>query len=265
MTVTFLIGGTGNQLFSYSTSGEQDKVSTVFLHPWVRRLLGWTQHEQVFFYEHPGLIRHIVAIGALFLDFILANVFGISLFTQFDTRRLKVSARLLQFARIGYFQTAPIQRSLEPLALQLAPVKTSGLIVAHVRGGDLLALERAGENIYGLLGSAYYQSGIRFAVEGILRGGGTANRLLVLTDDIGYANSLDLEVAGTMVPEIRRVPLGETLSLSIGADWFISSQSTLSYWIVQLRQGIQSVAPQPFQERRDYILPSSTARIQVVY
>lgn len=265
MAVVFLIGGTGNQLFSYAASEVDDPVSTLLLRKDVRQILGWTQHEQVLQFAHPALLEHFCALTVLCLDLILAKFFRLTLFTELDTQRLKISPRLKTLARLGYFQIAPERRSLSPLARQIAPVTEPGLIALHIRGGDLLELERAGKNVYGLLDSTYFNASIHVACVSMAREGRTPTRLLVLTDDPKFAASMDFSAYGVPKAEIQHAPLSETLARAVGAEWYISSNSTLSYWIVRLRDGQRSIAPQPFQKRYDYDLPIATQRLAVTY
>lgn len=261
MSVVFLIGGTGNQLFAYAASHPRDTFSLFFLRRPVRRILGWTSHEQVLRYPGPGPVGHGLAFLALCLDIPLAALTGKSLFSTLDTRKIKARPMMFECARMGYFQQAEERRDVAELAAQIAPVSKPGRIVLHVRGGDLLALERVGQNAYGILDGRYYRAGITRALSDLAHRGQPATGLLVLTDDPDHAGTLDLAVDGAPAPDIRACPLGETLSLAVGADWFVSSNSTLSYWVLRLRQGRRSVAPQPFQRRGDYPLPETCLRV----
>ena len=101
MQVTFLIGGTGNQLFQYASAPPDAVMSTFFLQPGVRSVLGWTQHEQFIQYEEPSIIELILALGVLGFDLILAKLAKISLFTELDTRRLKARAKIKPMVRLG--------------------------------------------------------------------------------------------------------------------------------------------------------------------
>lgn len=265
MQVTFLIGGTGNQLFQYASAPPDAVMSTFFLQPGVRSVLGWTQHEQFIQYEEPSIIELILALGVLGFDLILAKLAKISLFTELDTRRLKARAKIKPMVRLGYFQLSAAKRDLKPLSRQIAPKPEHGTIAVHVRGGDILALERAGRNDYGLLDSDYYCKAI-IKARNFMRGQGrTPTRLIVLTDDTDYAATLNLKVEGVPDRELLSVPLRDTLARAVGAEWYISSNSTMSYWIIRLREGKLSIAPQPFQKRRDYDLHRDVERIPVYH
>lgn len=265
MQITFLIGGTGNQLFQFATSKQNSEMSTIFLNPKVRKILKWTQHEQVIEYDEAGAFKTALALALLAVDSFLAKAAKFSLFTTFDTRGLKVSARLAPIVRLGYFQDTQVQRSLAQIGRQIAPESQEGLVAMHVRGGDLLALERAGKNEYGMLDDSYYRAGIETARKQLDAHGRTVQELLVLTDDPEFAATQDFAMENVPEPAIKRVPLKETLSRAIGAEWFISSNSTMSYWIVQLREGQRSIAPQPFQKRREYDLPDAARRLVMNY
>jgi hypothetical protein len=260
MSIVFLIGGTGNQLFQYAASSPDDRMSTLFLKPVIRRILGWTQHEQALRYEEARIVYQAFALVVLVLDLVLVKLTGRCLFTSLDARRLKASPVLVELVRLGYFQKDPERRSLESLAHQIAPVAQEGLIVLHIRGGDLLKIERAGNNVYGLLSRDYYLEGLAEALRELHQ---TSVRVRVLTDDPEYASTFDLLIDGVPEPEILCSTLMETLEQATGADWFISSNSTMSYWIVRLRGGVRSIAPKPFQKRQDYDLPDETRLLKV--
>ena len=265
MAVVFLIGGTGNQLFQFATSSPNDRFSTFFLKHSVREALGWTDHEQFLTYDEVGLMSQVGALVVLALDIALAKLFGRTFFSALDAKRLRGAPIFTELVRFGYFQTAPERRDLEPIARQIAPLIQVGCVVLHIRGGDLLQLELAGNNVYGLLGAEYYRESIAATLEDMERRGENIRRILILTDDPDYAATFDLSIKGAPRAEVVRTSLKETLALATGADWFISSNSTLSNWIVRLRKGFHSIAPSPFQKRNDIDLPSETCRILVDY
>lgn len=265
MAVTFLIGGTGNQLFEYASSEERDKMSSFFLNSGLRRVLRWTDHEQIIKFQGPSLLAHLVALLVLFIDVILAKLLRFSLLTHFDTRILKISPSIATFVRVGYFQEFPEKRSLEPIVHQIAPNSKKGTIVLHIRGGDLLALEQSGNNVYGLPSASYYQNAIKVACDRIAANGATLNSIIVLTDDIEYASSFNLDVESAPRAEILHLDLKATFEVALGADWFVSSNSTMSYWLTRLRQGKNCIAPKPFQKRTDFDLPNSVVRLEMSY
>lgn len=265
MAVTFLIGGTGNQLFEYASSEDHEKMSSIFLNSGLRRMLKWTDHEQIIEFTSPNPLEHIAALVVLIIDLILAKLLGISFLTLFDTRSIKIAPIITNFVRVGYFQEFPEKRSLAPIARQIAPRQNKGTIVLHIRGGDLLALEQSGNNVYGLPSEKYYQDAIKAASEKIKDSGGKPKSLLVLTDDIEYASSINLDVELVPRVELLHLDLKETFEVALGAEWFVSSNSTMSYWLIRLRQGKDCIAPKPFQKQADFDLPNSVLRLEVGY
>jgi len=263
MSVVFLIGGTGNQLFTYASCQPRDKFSTVFLSPLMRKLLNWTQHEQILTYQKPKFITQALALLVLCVDVVIAKSAGKSLLTTFDTRQIKTEPMLWEFCRLGYFQQSPEKRAITPITKQFKARKQRGQIVIHVRGGDLLAQEKTGQKAYGILGAAYYRTAILNAVTAIEKDGQSVEKLLVLTDDPSYAASLDLNAPRIPTPEIKTFALSTTISIAVGAHWFISSSSTLSYWMIRMRHGVNSVAPSPFQLRHDYPALENCIRLEL--
>lgn len=263
MAIVFLIGGTGNQFFQYAASAPEDMFSGFFLGAVVRRALKWTNHEQTLSFPWAPPSLQVVALIILALDVLLARLFGFSLFSTLDTRRLKMLPCLAELNRFGYFQEVPERRDITELASQISPTVNRGKIVLHVRGGDLLTIEREGRNLYGILDRKYFVNALKQAKEAI-RSGGTGEVVrLVVTDDPDYAATLNLGSNDKEPVNIVSPPLGETLAVAVGADWFVASNSTMSYWIVRLRGGKNCIAPKPFQKRRDYELPERTTRLAV--
>lgn len=265
MQVTFLIGGTGNQLFQFATANEKSSVSTLFLGSKFRKALNWTDHEQLFSYKEASLILTIFALVLMCVDFAFLKVANVTIWTHFDTRKLKSQALWHPAVRLGYFQSETVQRNIGELAKQIPYQTAEGAIALHIRGGDLLALEREGRNQYGLLDAAYYRKSVAVARDAIGKHGRAPTSLLVLTDDPDYASRVDLDVEGVPKPNILSVPLKQTMSRALGAEWFVSSNSTMSYWIIQLREGRSSIAPLPFQKRGDYNFNDGTDRLPAPY
>lgn len=263
MAIVFLIGGTGNQFFQYAASAPDDMCSGFFLNPVVRRALKWTKHEQTLRFPWAPPSLQVIALIILALDVLLARLFGFSLFSTLDTRRLKLLPCLTELNRFGYFQDVPERRDITELASQISPTVCKGQIVLHVRGGDLLTIEREGLNVYGMLDRQYFVDALKRAKEAITSGGTGEVARLVVTDDLDYAATLNLASDDTELVKIVSPPLGETLALAVGADWFVASNSTMSYWIVRLRGGKNCIAPKPFQKRRDYELPEKTTRLSI--
>lgn len=263
VSVVFLIGGTGNQLFQYAASAPTDKFSCFFLQAPVRQILKWSDHEQVITFPTAPWYSQGLSLIVLFLDLMLARLFHISLFTTLDLQHCKIAPRLGELCRYGYFQNSPERRDLSEIAAQISPEIQKNRIAVHVRGGDLLQIEKAGQNIYGMLGRDYFLDSLNQAKSALLEEHTGNFNLVIVTDDPDYAGTLKLGLPETGPVEIMNLSLGDTLAIALGADWFVASNSTLSYWIVRLRSGHRSIAPRPFQKRRDYILPDKTTRISV--
>lgn len=265
MAIVFLIGGTGNQFFQYAASAPEDVFSGFFLHRVVRRVLKWTSHEQSLDFPWAPKSVQVLALMILALDILLARLFGVSLFSTLDTRRLKIRPSVVELNRFGYFQDAPERRNFTELSRQISPTVNKGSVVLHIRGGDLVTIEREGRNVYGLLDRTYFIHALKHAKAAIPAGGASEVVQWVVTDDPDYAASLNLGTGGHEPLNILSPPLGETLALAVGADWFVASNSTMSYWIVRLRGGKNCIAPKPFQKRWDYDLPDETTRLAVEF
>tara|TARA_B100000767_G_scaffold261973_1_gene274159 strand:+ start:1350 stop:2234 length:885 start_codon:yes stop_codon:yes gene_type:complete len=265
MAIVYLVGGTGNQLFQYAASSSNDKFSNFFLKSFVRRRFGWTNHEEAI--SFPGAPWYIQTLGIvlLSLDLILATKFGFSLFSRLDLRRVQANAMISEINKFGYFQNDPQRRDISHLATQISPDIHEGRIAVHVRGGDLLKIEHEGRNIYGMLNSDYFSDALEEIYGEITVGQRRDIAAMIITDDPEYASSLNISPSGISNVEICQLSLRETLSVAIGADWFVASNSTLSYWIIKLRDGKRCIAPKPFQKRCDFAMPSMTNRVLVNY
>ena len=118
-------------------------------------------------------------------------------------------------------------------------------------------LKIAGGGVYGILGENYYKKSILRINEL----GAQIDNISIITDDKEYANSFNLSAKGVEKPNIICCNLSDTLAIAVGADWFISSNSTLSYWIVKLKGGTGCVVPEPFQKVSDFSLPEKCMRV----
>lgn len=211
--------------------------------------------------------RQTIAVACLFNDLLLAHFFKFSLFTTFDLRRYKIAPYFKERIRIGYFQHFPERRGITQITEQFIRGPEENNIVIHIRGGDLLSIERAGKGSYGLLTRSYFQAGIDRAFSDIA---GNCSRepspsVFVVTDDERYARTLNLKTNTGSLVKICSPPLNETISIALNATKFVSSNSTLSYWLVRLRQHRSSIVPRPFQARREYSMPEKTMSIRVDY
>lgn len=265
MAIVFLIGGTGNQFFQYAASAPDDIFSGFFLKSWVRRRLNWTDHEQAIDFSWAPLHIQTLALVLLAFDLFVARLFRFTLFSTLDLRHLVSVPLLYEINRLGYFQNAPERRALAELGNQISPNSKQDCIAVHIRGGDLLEIESRGENIYGMLKRKYFVKALELANNKLSVDKNADLDLVIITDDLEYSETLDLDTVLQGRFENISVPLKETIQIAIGADFFVASNSTLSYWIIRLRNGKNCVAPKPFQKRYDFKLPLATHRIEVEY
>ena len=265
MALTFLIGGTGNQFFQYATSDPKDQFSCFFLNKYVRKCLNWTNHEQIISYPVASIFTQIISIAILLIDLILAKLFRRTLFTHLDIKKFKIRPSLICCIRLGYFQSCVEKRNIGDIGAQFTRNKDTDNIVLHIRGGDLLKLEQSGNSIYGILGVEYYVKALKNIDSLVGPDVKKCLELIIITDDIEYATSLNINENNKYQLRIVSVPLKETISIAMSAKWFISSNSTLSYWITKMRLGKNSIAPIPFQNNLYLNFPDTTIRLGVAY
>ena len=244
MAVVFLIGGTGNQLFQYATSAPADRFSALFLRPGVCRLLGWTPHDRAFgFPAAPGWAV-AGALLLLLLDLALARTLRLSLFTDFDNRLANCQPRLRRLLAFGYFQKRPRTRDTAWIRAEIAPPPPP-ILPIHIRGGDLRTADRMATHRYGVLPDSYYSRILQqAAADGALEG---LTEAQVFTDDPAHARRIMEGLALPLPCRIEAGPLDEMLRRCLGAEVFVASNSTLAWWIVELRgPQASSYAPRPF-------------------
>lgn len=260
MATVYLIGGTGNQIFQYATSEINDEYSSILLSKHIRKILGWTNHDQVLQFPTPSKIKEIFNALILIFDTSLSFLFRISLFTEFDTRKIKLKPRIKRLVAIGYFQSKPIIRNLTELnnCINLKNSSYSNSTTMHIRGGDLLKVSDPSKSSYGQLGPDYYK-------EAIIKSG-ELKMIEVYTDDIEHAQKICHQIGLDIKFTYINSTLSEMISKTIASEIFISSNSTLSYWITQIRgsNGI-TCAPKPFQKNNDFALPNSVLKINAKY
>lgn len=261
MSVVFLIGGTGNQLFQYASAGSSDRFSTFFLRSDVRRIFKFTDHEQLFDFPRPAVGAEMVALFILLFDWALFKIFRRTLLSTFDLRGNKISTPMLaQKVRLGYFQKDKIRRDVSQLLPQLrAGLKSEqARCCIHIRGGDLKQSYQDADTPYGYLPPEYY----RKALEGFKITGEVG----VYTDDIEFAQQICTQVPLQCTFQYHTGTLEEMILATSQAEHFISCNSTLSYWIVMLRgTTLASAAPRPFQRRFDMPLSDTVLRIEMAY
>lgn len=263
VATVFLIGGTGNQLFQYSRSKRQDRFSYAFLDGPLPKILGWTRHERLFDFPKASLLSEIVATVIVPFDLLLGKFFGRTLLTSLDLKAVRSEPLLTPAYRLGYFQRYAASRDVTELATQLAGTEGNEMsdrrVCMHVRGGDVLALEAEGENPYGVLTAGYY----REALSGLKPDSGVT----VFTNDKRYAKQIIASLADLRLRlEVDDGDLVSMVSGCLKAEIFVASNSTLSYWIAELRgSGKTTYSPQPFTKSLGLVSPPSAKPIHVSF
>lgn len=259
MSVTFLLAGTGNQLFQYATAPPEGRFSHLFLDDRVRRLTGLAGHPQLLRCPPAGRVVQGLALAGLALDLALHRLTGRTLITRLDLRRRKARPLIAEWVRAGYFQHDPQRRDVAALTAGLPAPEGAPLPVAlHVRGGDMHAVHASADDPYGRLAPAYWAA----ALAGVAPG----TPLHVFTDDAGHAARVMAPFAQTHPITYDTAPLERMLPRAVAACRFIACNSTLSYWILRLRgAGADSVAPAPFQRRADLALDPAISRLPAGY
>lgn len=251
MALVFLVGGTGNQLFQYSRSSRTDQFSTVFLKGLLPRVLGWSRHEIFFRFDEAADWKVAAALCVLPFELALARILKRTIASSIDLKFAKGRPLLSPRIKIGYFQDQSPLRDVGELRGQLASTHDAAPNVAmHVRGGDVLRLEEMGNNPYGVLTADYYRSALA-------RLGGSAHTVSIFTDDPEHAEQVigQLEDSGHTF-RIETADLKEMMSRCLSAEYFVSSNSTLSYWIVEMRGAARrSVCPVPFTRSLPVAVP----------
>lgn len=247
--VVFLLGGTGNQLFQISTSAEHAVFSPFFLRGIVRRILGWTDHEQIISPPQSNFFLTGFALLILAIDVLAYQVLGRTFRTDLNTRRITCLSRSTAWVRLGYFHHLPQIRSIEDI-VSVSDGAASYDVAIHYRGGDIIETRAQGVNDYGILSAGYYAQ-----IETL-----KAGSVVVLTDDTAAAQAhfkyLDFCARATFL----KVDLKETLQIALNAGAFVSCPSTLSYWICQLRGGKGCIVQTPFLRTNPEMSPAHSLK-----
>ncbi len=237
----YLIGGLGNNLFQINHDNEAYYSHFFLLRP-IRKILNWTQHENILNPNKINIFREIISLFILALDIILTKILKISLFTEFDLRNIKHKPKITTLVIIGYFQSMNIKCVSSIFNLLPLKIKDNQSTLIHVRGGDSLKDELN----YGQLSESYYSELLN-------------EQFFVITDDELYAEKIFCKHEQK---EIRTFNLTESINSAINAKVFWSGRSTLSFWIVKIRESIgkKSVVQKPFFQSRDFEFTSLTKR-----
>lgn len=253
MTKVFLIGGTGNQIFQYARSKKEDTFSLLFTHRRIRKLFNHTDHPQVLRFPRSNAIGTFFLLPLLVSDFVFVRFLGISLFTEFDLLNQTCAPRIKKLMSIGYFQEEIGERDIrDTLDVEMQKVR-SDTVAMHIRGGDFLSAKNAA----GQLSPTYYENALKQALKV-----STPKSVTVYTNDRAYAEAVCSNLPRDLHYDFCDGALLEMVRDCVTAQTYISSNSTLSYWICRLRDTQQTtISPVPFTLARQ--LPTLEYSIHV--
>ena len=263
MAVVFLVGGTGNQFFQYAASSEGDTFSTLFLSKAACRLLGWQHHRQLLAFPKPGPAKHAAAILMLCLDLVLVRLGRSPLFTDFDLRSVTRAPKYRHRISMGYFLHRPFNRDIAPLRRQFRrdPDAAPLPVAVHIRGGDALKAHSEGWQLYGKLRPAYFRRALKRA----FRTGQPPPKVTFFTDDPEYCRNVIERIDLNIDYEIDLSGHDVMIQGCLAADTFVACNSSLSWWIVQLRGfGRHSIVPTPFMRHGNLAAPEFAEALPVV-
>lgn len=147
MVCTFLMGGFGNAYFQIRQSSLEKNgfTSTIFLSQFVRRLSGQTNHinlhEEVCVPLKKKYFSQWIFLAIFIIDLLIVKIFHASLFTHFDTRRIKFKPKLWHLVNFGYFhKSAVIDRDNPAKIIDLGKLSQTKIfdVVYHYRAGDFV-------------------------------------------------------------------------------------------------------------------------------
>lgn len=257
MKVVYLIGGFGNQCFQLAYGGSGADYSTFFLTSAFRKHFGHTDHELVF--EPKQKLIHFALLPLIAVDVMLAKMFGRTLFTLLDLKRMKAKPQI-PLILLGYFQEEQLYSEVpETASFWVSQPGDTNTVVLHVRGGDILTLPGS-ENPNGVLSMKYYAR----ALEKVMSKDGQIESVLLQTNDRDYARVVQtylLERFPDMAIDIATSDLRAMIDSSLGARWFVGSNSTLAFWVVIFRKGVRSILPSPVIKKK--VLRTTVAYISI--
>lgn len=254
----FLIGGTGNQIFQLRS--QFDVYSCFFLKPSITGLLGWSKHPYVLKgLRSPSFLWVFTCLLFLVIDLAMLWLGCKPIFGQIDLRHAKGEGRLKIYA-IGYFQSNDklndFRASILSESFNFNDQAENVPVVFHIRGGDVLSLGNIGKNAYGVLPPTYYYEALSNLSDTEI------SDAYIITNDSAYAKSIFGSAAkiagGTLIEDFR---------LGVFSSRYISSSSTLSFWIVRCREyrKLKSVVPYPFSKSHHFSFASETKQLNVSY
>lgn len=252
MSICFLIGGTGNQLYQIANMPDNTRFSSFFLSAKVCGLLGWTHHERLLKPIRCSHWKTVLGLLVLTFDLLIFILFKRTFLCRLDLRKFSSTPKLFDFVKIGYFQAMPSESGFARVRSYLIPVLPecdAHDVLMHVRGGDILALENEsiaaqpknsfGVMQYGVLEAEFYGDALKLS---------NANeRIIVSTNDRDWAQNIIAEQGDLDFEFIKEDRLPYFIACALKARIFIASNSTLSWWIVWLRSREHvTLVPVPF-------------------
>jgi len=261
MKTVFLIGGCGNQFFQLSHLNKNDTYSTVLLKTIFRNLFSHTVHDNIV--NNSTKISDYILLFIALIDIVFFKLFKITLFTKLDLNLGKSNPIVYDRIWIGYFQDEIGNNSNLNEYFNFNHVNKNINLVSrelciHLRAGDIYSMDNS-KNPNGILGFDYYNKAIdklNFKFDNVF----------ILSDNIEYAcelkKHLGLKFRNVDVT-VLDIGLSEMIVKCINTDYFIASNSSLSYWISILRKGVGVVVPSPFIKKKNYPDPYDFNSIKV--
>lgn len=198
----------------------------------------------------------IFCLFLVFIDIIFFFLFKVTLFTEFQVRKIVSIPKVFNVCSVGYFQSFNFFEELEDKldkilnGLRIEPIEN--YVCLHLRGGDFLSNKATAE--FGKLSENYYKQSLGYGTQSARSV--NSRSLVILTNDKNHAKKFFISEDKK---KIIAGDLEEFFSYALGARIFISSNSTLSYFIVLLRNRAKmtSIVPSPFQLNKNFKFPNS--------
>lgn len=257
--IVFLIGGTGNQLFQISKYGEDAQYNSIFLEKIICKIFKFTYHEQFLRVSKLSFLVKFLSFFLLILDLAFFKLLKFSLFTKISINLGKSVPIIKEFLILDYAVGENPPKDVSHIKKMINKLDGFDCLI-HIRGGDLLTNKVALKK-YGRLDRNYYINAMNhiYCLDPNLK------CCTVTTDDIGYARSILSKIPVKFKLNYINIPVGETISRSISSKYFISSNSTLSYWMVILREEKYSIVPHPFWKTKNFYFDRHVHKIKTPY
>lgn len=189
--IVFLLGGAGNvffQLLRLKQTNSQFVTSDFFIHPKVSRILGHTNHPNVYanIFKSNKARFAILYSAILFIDLLLAKMFKKTLFSVIDLRGFQGFPVFNDHIYLGYFQKGIDLSQIRTakdivLDFEVLPSNLKFRNVVHIRGGDFI---KYGNH----LSSDYYKKAISKLFDKLEDS--ADHSLLIVTNDIEFASGV---------------------------------------------------------------------------